>query len=503
VIDYQEWQLVEKEKIEQLDEIVGKIERGFKIDLWEIVPELELEKSKKAWGMLDPQSLKEGGQLSKPQILLLPINPPQYPGFTFQKEYGQGPSWIAKLIEAHSDCIRPIITAQPFDYKPYPVYCRIFEASRKVYSGGLPPCTQWRVESLIAKYRMTVDASFKSYYSNGYYKLGKDYWAAQVMKALGFDRTTEPMSIEGRQLRHFLAKSYSLASFGLSEIVGNVIDASSGIPSASPTLKMSVAWSILDPYIEYLIKPLRSDLAGLSLKTISETETLKKLQLVLPLIKDKKIISGQRLSKFLSKIKVRKEHLEIANKLEAKVPLELILRLNSTSEDSLIVPKLHEIEKSQIKYAISENDEYSRTLYDMWESLYRKGFLEKKLLDKMFELSVQYTGNIQEIAAKKLKKKVKVEKVKIAAGAFGSGFFAFHGLTGLSTLSFDPSQSLLNLFWASETTFSFMTFIKEIKDLLNIDQVSRDHILQKSTRTKNIAKGNIVDFEMIHSLKPA
>jgi hypothetical protein len=216
--------------------------------------------------------------ISRPQIFLLPINPPQYSGWTFQKEYGQSASWIAELIRAHPDTIKPIITGQPFDYKPYYDYIEIFEASRQTYSGDLPPCSQWRVESLIAKYRMEVDDAFKDVYSSEYFKLAKNHWASRVLYAFGFNRNIKPDSIEGRHLRHFLAVAYSIASFGLPEIVEHVIDASSRISEENPTMKMESAWRALAPYNDYLISPLRSDLSGISLKRINQRDDARNLQ---------------------------------------------------------------------------------------------------------------------------------------------------------------------------------------------------------------------------------
>jgi hypothetical protein len=498
MIDYKNWQSVEKEKIQQIDEFICKIEGGSKINLWELVPELELKNANKAWGMLDPQTLREGQLISRPQVFLIPINPPQYPGFTFQKEYGKSPSWLAQLIKAHPDEIKPVITAQPIDYEGCPEYEIIFEASRQTYSGNLPPCAQWRVESLISKYRMTIDSDFKEYYSNEYYKLAKDYWASQVMKTFGFSRATQPKSVEGLQLRHFLAKSYSLASFGLSEIVEHVINASSKMPRASPTVKMNAAWRILDPYIDYLVKPLRSDLSGLSLKTASKTESSKKLQLLLPLIVDKSAFSRTFLKKILKSTESSK-FFEFVKTLEKMIPMEIILRLNSASATYLTLPGLSEIEKPQVKHAILEDEEYSRNLYHVWKDLYEKGVVEKKLLERLFELSSQYTKNVQEIADKKLGKKIKIQKAKIAAGTFGSGLFTFYGLSSLAIPSINPTQSMEAILWASETSISFIETIRKIQELLNLEQVAKDQTSERLR--KSIMKGNIVDFEMINTLE--
>lgn len=463
MIDHEAWQHVEQDRINQLDKLVVKLEKGSMIDLWEVAPELGLNKQKKTWSMLDPKNLRAGEQLSMPQIFLLPINPPQYAGFTFEKEYGKSPSWVAQLIKSHPDKVKPIITGQPIDYKPYPRYEEIFEASRKTYSGDLPPCTQWRVESLIAKYRIAVDPSFAEKYSKEYYRLANDYWASDIMRTLGLNRQIKPLSDEGRELRHFLSNSYNLACFGLSEIVDNVIHASSTIPKTSAAVRMQAAWRILDPYVEYLVNPLKNDLTGFSAKTTPPEEALSRLQLILPMIKNETALSKIKL-RLSNRNKQSQEYVELAKKIEPMVPLEFILRLNSSVNECLFLPKLNNIAKSEVKYAVTEEgDQYSKTLYEVWSSLYEKGSFDKKALETLHQQSIQYAENIRELASKKLKKRILIEKVKISAGAFGSGFFAFYGLKNFSELTIIQMEAVSALLWLSETTFSFIETIKKFE----------------------------------------
>jgi hypothetical protein len=494
MIDHQAWQQIEQGRINELEKLVMKLEGGSTIDIWDVAPELNLNKSKRIWSMLDPKDLKNGKQLSMPQIFLLPINPPQYEGFTFEREYGKSPSWVAQLIKQHPENIKPIITGQPIDYKPYPQYEEVFEASRRTYCGDLPPCTQWRVESLIAKYRMAIDHTFVERYSPEYYKLAKDPWASQIMMDLGLSKKIEPLSVEGRKLRHFLANNYSLACFGLSEIVDNVIHASSTIPNKRAEVKMQAAWRILDPYIEYLVSPLRNDLTGLSARTTTSDEIFSKLQLILPMLKDENAFS--KIQRCFGKSKESSDNLDLIRRLDPKVPLELILRLNSSTSNCLFLPAIDDIEKSDIKYAVcEEGDQYATSLYDVWATLYKNGKLDKKALGTLYEQSKQYTENIQGLAAKKLNKKIKIEKLKISAGAFGSGFFAFYGLSNFSEFVF-PSNALANIFWIAETTFSFIGAIKEIKDALKLTEVAKSHVADSLAR--NVVNGNIVTFEMAH-----
>ena len=497
-MDYEQWQRVEEEKIDRLSDLVQKIENGSKIDVWEVVPELELKKSKLVWGMLDPKSIREGYLLSRPQVFLLPINAPQYEGWTFKKEYGHSPSWLAELIRKNPDRIKPVITAQPLDYKPHAQYNGIFRACDEVYKDDYPPCSQWRVEALIAKYRTTLDDQFKEYYSNEYFRLGKNHWASEVMRALGFARNMKPESIEGRHLRHFLAVCYGLACLGLRGIVEHVIDASSRMPKASPKKKMESAWRILDPYSDYLVDPLRSDLGGLSLKSISKIEAAKRLQLVLPFMKEGQNLTERFMSRLRKKFNAERQYFELTRNLKATVPLEFILRLNFASESHLFLPRIKEVEKSELGYVMKEESEYSTNLYQVWQDLYRKGKVEKRMLDRLSESSAAYTEGIKEIAGKKLIKKVRIEKSKIVAGAFASGLSTSYGLTRLQNLSLQAAQVPEAALWLLETTLSLMSAAQTVRSLIKMDEVAKDNVSNKLK--KSILKGNIVDFEMLHSL---
>lgn len=498
-MNYDQWQKHEEENIDGLHSLANRLVSGRKIDLWDVVPELELGKSKLVWGMLSPQSVREGYVISRPQVFLLPINAPQYEGWSFQREYGHGPLWLAELIETCPDRIRPVITAQPLDYKPYPKYDKIFEACREVYRDEYPPCSQWRIDTLLSKYRMACNEEFKAYFSDKYFQLAKNHWASKVMETLGFPSQVKPESIEGRRLRHFLAVSYSLAYLGLDTLVKHVVATCSTYVGVGPHKRMDFAWRILDPYHDYLARPLRSDLAGLHLNKVNKTEAVRALQLVLPLTGKNQVLSRKLVSRFKHKVNIEKEQIELIKRLGAGVSLEFILRVNFIMEGKMFMPKTKYLEKTTLNDIIAkDDDEYAAHLYRVWRELYNNGKVEKSLLDNLFELSEKYTLQVKEVVQKKLRRKVKIEKLKTVAGALASSVAAGYGLSELWGMSLQPLEIPRVTFWSLESTLSLFSIVQTIRNLIRIEEVTKGKIAEKLT--KNIFKGNIVDIEMLHSL---
>jgi hypothetical protein len=497
-LNYELWQKNEEENIDGLDGIVDKLESGYKIDLWDIVPEIELGKSKLVWGMLSPESIREGHLTSRPQVFLLPINAPQREGWSFQSEYGHSASWLAELIETCPDRIKPVITAQPLDYKPYSAYDKVFKACREVYGDLYPPCSQWRVDSLIAKYRMTYDEQFGTYFSDKYFRLAKDHWASRVMETLGFDSDVKPNTVEGRSIRHFLAVGYSLASLGLDEVVKHVVGVCSSLHGVDPHKRMNFAWRIMDPYYDYFARPLRSDLAGLHLKEVSESEEVQKLQLILPFVDEDQNIIRKLVRRLKRNVDVEEQQIELVKKLETGASLEFILRLNFILENNLFLPKTEYLEKTVLKDVQKADGEYADHLYQVWRELYHEGKVEQRLLDRLFQLSVNYTQHVQEVAQKRLKRKVKIEKFKMVAGALVSGVAAGYGLSEVWEMSLRPIVVPEAIMWSLETTLSLLGVAQTVRSLISIDEVIREKISEKLR--KNIFKGNIVDIEILHSL---
>ena len=134
----------------------------------------------------------------------------------------------------------------------------------------------------------------------------------------------------------------------------------------------------------------------------------------------------------------------------------------------------------------------------MWQDLYRKGKVEKRMLDRLSESSAAYAEGIKEIAGKKLTKKVRIEKSKIMAGAFASGLSTGYGLTRLQSLSLQAAQVPEAALWLLETSLSLMGAAQTVRSLIKMDEVAKDNVSNKLK--KSILKGNIVDFEMLHSL---
>jgi hypothetical protein len=496
-LNYDLWQKNEEEKIAGLDNIVDKLELGHQIDIWDIIPELELDKTKIVWGMLSPDKIREGYLESRPQIYLLPINAPQKENWSFKKEYGHDPDWFVELIKTSPDRIKPIITSQPLDYKTHSEFEKIFDACTEVYGEQYPPCSQWRVESLIAKYRLTCDETFSVNFSENYSKLGKNSWASRVMDKFGFNLNTNPQSIKGRQLRYFLAINYSLASFGLDELVEHVIDVCSSLHGSSPQEKMDLAMKTVRPYYSNFLKPLRSDLGGFHITTDGVSSN-QKLQLALPFSRNKQKTFDWFAESLTQKIKMKETEIDLLKKLETGAPLELILRVNDFLENRLVLPKNFHLRKTVHKKIDAIDSEYGKQLYAVWHSLYHDGAIEKRVLDKTFQLSENYTKQVQEIVLTKLNKKVKVEKVKTVSGSLLTTVLFASGLTGIWELSLAPMLLPTTFLWSLGTGVSFYGVVKEVKDLLDLDNVIKEKINKKLK--KNILKGNIISIEMLHKL---
>jgi hypothetical protein len=184
--------------------------------------------------------------------------------------------------------------------------------------------------------------------------------------------------------------------------------------------------------------------------------------------------------------------------LEKSAPLEFILRLNPFSENNILLSKNIQFGKRDFTQIEKIDSEYGDQLYRVWHKLYYQGSIEKRVLDKVFELSVDYTNQVETLAQNKLNKKIRIEKAKTITGSLVTTALSTYGLTGIWGLSLAPVMLPQTLIWSLGTGISLYEIAKKIRELLDFDKVIKEKIDKKLR--KNILKGNIVNIEMIHQL---
>jgi len=132
---YEEWQKYEEEILKELYE---KGLSGEKINIWEVLVEYPLNKTKNTWRCV--KYLQDA--LTLPQFFLIPLNVKEL------WNIGIKPKTMIKLVETKRAL--PIAVTAPKSFKGQPEDIKqVIEITKDTY-GFFPPCTQWRVDAYIA-----------------------------------------------------------------------------------------------------------------------------------------------------------------------------------------------------------------------------------------------------------------------------------------------------------------------------------------------------------------
>jgi len=380
---YEEWQCYEEEILKEFHE---KGLSNKKINIWNLLIEYPLNEEKCAWAVID--DLKDVLQL--PRLVLIPLKLEQFWDF---KKFN--PKEVLKLIK--NEQALPIATAAPKSFGGQPEWIKEIISTTKKIFGFYPPCTQWRYDAYVSGLK-----GDESYYLDEYL-MKEGTYGYSLLKSLDVDpNKLKRDSWEDLQCRYTLAITNNLRLLGMQEIIEKITEIiNKELKSYNPIDKIIYLRELLKEPYRIFVSPLRTHLAGLCINT-SKSSFITKA-----------IIN----SKIFKKIGICKIH--------GPTVIKNISDLYNKIQNS------------------AEYEEYRKCLYEVWKNIYESGNLERKLIDKVSELSEVYYKLCKELSQQlEIKIKNRFNVIRFAAYALQ------YGPLGFSILTFNPKTVAVNVLLA-------------------------------------------------------